>query len=320
MHINDSFIAVSDKLKEKHIINNDFFLKTLNADVDNLDPFSETLNVDEKKSIITECKENIWYFFRNIVRFQNIDGEPIEYRLDLSKLASIYCCINNINNHVVTPRQTYTLHSSAAMQVWEILFGENYNKIIINDIYNFGNTFFLFVCDIIDLLPKFLRDTVKYDKNNFTVINIETGDIKLQGSKYPVSKRNITHIRDENVSNISIYPDFELMAVTTDLLTSLPNENKSYSILPTAIIPKGMMEYDKIEMFITSSLLWDAWFYDLSAEALKCKLRRESLTNYMYIEYSYTDLGYDDEWFNSKCALMLNNKEVIDRELLLRRK
>ena len=319
MQINESFVNVSELLKNKHVMNNDFFLKTLNPSADELDIFSPSLTDGEISIINSECEDNVWYFLRNIVRFKTADGGTTQYKLDLAKLASVYCCINNINNHIVTPRFTYNMHCSAAMMVWELLFGKDYNKIIINDIYNFGNLFFIFICDIIDSLPEYMAKKVIYDKENYTITRVDTGEIKLEASKFPVSKRTIEDIRNENKDNISVYPDFEIMAVTTDLLTSLPMETKSYSILPTEIIPDEMPEYDKIAMFVETSLHWEDWFYDLSIEAVKDKLRRDSLTNYIGIEYSYRELGYDDEWFINHAKLLNNDKYSVDRELLLKR-
>ena len=39
-----------------------------------------------------------------------------------------------------------------------------------------------------------------------------------------------------------------------------------------------------------------------------------------YINYSYLDLGYDEEWFEKQCIILNNDPDIIRREILIERK
>lgn len=316
--INESFIKISELLQSMHVKNNQFFLKTINSDIENINPFSEDLTSEQITAIVDECRDNIWYFLRNIVRTPIRSGFK-QYELNLSRLASIYCALLNINHHIVTPRSTGRMTGMVPLLLWEILFNTDYDKIILNDSYNIsGNQLFRLMNDYIIYLPKFLQDTIVVDAESGIIYTANTNRIRFKVSTHSVCKQNIENIKLENKNCISIYPEFENMVINTDLLDANDREYKSYSILPSSPVSNDSLCYNKILFFVKLSLKWEEIFYDIDPFALKDKLN-DTITRYMYIEHSYTDLGFDSIWFNNACTMLGGNESIIQRELLLQR-
>ena len=60
-------------------------------------------------------------------------------------------------------------------------------------------------------------------------------------------------------------------------------------------------------------------FYDREISEVKEIISTNSPVNIVYIEYSYKQLGKDEDWFIKTCASVSNNKTKIRREILLKR-
>lgn len=299
MTTNESFIVVSEKLKSMHIKNHDFFLKTLDPEVESIDPFSDELTEDQINKLDTECEQNIWFFLREIVRY-NTGEDLVQFELDLSKLASTYCAINNINQYVVTHVGLEKYHCMCAIILWEILFKKDYNKIALNNIYNFGSHVYGILINMIKELPPYLSERlIKTNEDEPEAIGIVTEDgseIRLFAPQYPVAKRNIDNIISENAGNLSIYPDFEYMPVNIELLDTDIHDNIEYTMVVTDVGSDKDINYNNINRFISHSVKWDPMFYDVDINYIKEYIINKSVTHYMYIEHSYIELGHDDEW------------------------
>ena len=108
--------------------------------------------------------------------------------------------------------------------------------------------------------------------------------------------RNIVNIINENHNNISIYPNFENMEINTDLIKREEHTTKSYTIAPSYIVSDNSINKTNVNLFVKSSLRWNEIFFDLDIDTLKSYLNRNSLTNFIYIQYKYEDLGYSRDY------------------------
>ena len=64
---------------------------------------------------------------------------------------------------------------------------------------------------------------------------------------------------------------------------------------------------------------WTETFYDLGPNKAKEIIAANSENGICYIEYSYTQLGLDENWFKKLCKLVNGDPTAIKRELLLQR-
>lgn len=314
---NYSFIDVNEQLTILNVSNRWFFLNTINPIVKDLDPYSDKLTYDEIDAISDECEQNIWYFLRDIIRVKDADGNISKYRLDLTKLASIYCSINNISNHPLALESQGTMESTACLILWEILFKKDYKKIILNDIYEYGEKMYFLIKDISSLLPEYISRRLVFDDDNRKIHS--DGIQKLFPSEYPITKRNITNIINENLDNISIYPNFENMEINTDLIRREELVKKSYTVLPSYIVSDNSKNKTDVNMFVKSSLRWDEVFLDLDIDTLKSYLKRHSLTNFIYIQYKYEELGFTKDYMrehnlSNPNFSRLNKPDIVEAE------
>lgn len=301
MTTNESFISLSKKLKTMHIKNHNFFLETINDDVEYINPFSDELDEGQINNIIVECQNNIWFFLREIVQYRTDNGIE-QFKLDLSNLANIYCALNNINHYVVTPVGFDKYYGGCAVLLWEILFKTDYNKIILNNIFNHGLFIYRMLFNMISCLPYYLAERLatSLDTDPKTILSVNNDEliVRLFAPQYAVAKRNIDKIKNENDGNISIYSDFEYMPVNVDLLDTNIPINKSYNMIITDVGSDRDINYGKINRFIADSVKWDTMYYDVDIEYIKEYIIKPSITHYMYIEHSYLDLEYDDAWID----------------------
>lgn len=64
---------------------------------------------------------------------------------------------------------------------------------------------------------------------------------------------------------------------------------------------------------------WSERYYDLGPEKTKEIIAANSENGICYIEYAYTQLGLDENWFRKLCKLVNGDPTAIKRELLLQR-
>ena len=70
---------------------------------------------------------------------------------------------------------------------------------------------------------------------------------------------------------------------------------------------------------VENTCRWSETFYDKPIDEVKEYIEVNSANNIVYMEYSYTQLGKDETWFNKVCALLNNNPLKIKREIFLQR-
>ena len=84
----------------------------------------------------------------------------------------------------------------------------------------------------------------------------------------------------------------------------------------------GVFTYNLIQ----SACRWDErmydWYWDREGgeegEAyVRHHIEENSQNNFVYIEYSYKELGKDDAWFRKQIKELNNNMSLVKRELLL---
>ena len=103
---NKSFIEVHLQLKLLGVKNNAFHLLLLNPALQGVDPYDENLTPMQIMMIIQECKLNMFYYLREVVRIEEQGGQLVRFRMDRGTLAAAYHFANNINFYLMKPRQT----------------------------------------------------------------------------------------------------------------------------------------------------------------------------------------------------------------------
>ena len=76
---------------------------------------------------------------------------------------------------------------------------------------------------------------------------------------------------------------------------------------------------EQSQFILDRTYRWTEKFYDMDINTVKEIIDRNSETNIVYIEYSYQQLGKDEDWFRKVCKTVNNRPVAVRREILLQR-
>ena len=79
---NKSFLKVQKQLELNGVKNNSFHLILLNPLLQGVDPYDEFLTPEQVMMIIQECKLNMFYYLREVVRIEEDGGNIVHFRMD----------------------------------------------------------------------------------------------------------------------------------------------------------------------------------------------------------------------------------------------
>ena len=288
------FEKLQRALSRMNIKNNSFFLNTINPDIENIDLFSEDLTDEQKTLIDTECSENIWFFLREAVRFPN----GSQYKMNLSNLASTYCAIHGISHYVINAALKETNDGISALMLYEVLYKDDYDKIILNNYADSG--VFVFHMKIYDTLKSLIRmlPNAIIEARNVVIDekhkSISVNDvIKFQVCPYLAVETNKYRIMDMNDGRISIFPDFDKNAINADMVHGeLTSPLKRYYKIYTTHsnrTPSG--NFTEAAAIFYKGLKWTDAVYDMDIEEVKRHVCNRSMTNMFTIKHSLTQLG-----------------------------
>ncbi|MDD3172132.1 MAG: hypothetical protein PHF63_00435 [Herbinix sp.] len=338
---NLSFIQMSTDLKIQGIKNNKFFLKLYDVSLKGIDPYSKNLTTDQRHKIILECIRNPWYYFREVSRIPDEGGTSKRFLLSRANLAMIYLALYGIDNYSNIPRQLGKTQSILAVITWAYLFGTTNSEIMLsNKKFEDAKNNLKRVKSQIDVLPPYLQmknaynsETGKIEKNSDNIQSVANviNKNKIVTKPSATSVSAAEQIGRGSTQPIQYYDEVEFSSYIKTIVeaagpaygTASDNADKNnaihcrfFSSTPGDLDSKEGKDGMEI---IKTCCKWSEEFYDWDREKIKQYITFNSASRIVYIEYSYTQLGKDEEWFKKMCALLNNNKMKIKRELLLHR-
>ena len=108
---NESFIRVSEQLKNNGVENYDFMLQLNDHTLLKVDPNDHNLDDITKHKIHIECMNNIWYYFRECLQITNQDGQKEKFQLTKLTAAMIYLIDKSRHIYVVAHRMSFKTHT-----------------------------------------------------------------------------------------------------------------------------------------------------------------------------------------------------------------
>ena len=343
---NLSFLQVASDLKRLGIKNNMFFLRLYDKGLQGIDPHGPItiMSPELTQRIMAECIRNPWYYLREVCRIPDQgNSKGIPYKLNRANLAATWCFINNIDHYLTIPRQVGKTQSIIANLTWAYLFGTS------NSSFAFFATSQELASENLErlkaqreLLPPYLRlrqecvidatlgtrdneiDNIRKIYNPLTKNTIVTkpkasskeAAIKLgRGNTLPIKYIDETEFVD--------YVDEILKASGPAFSAAAANAERNgaaycriFSSTPGDLDSAAGQAAQRI---LDKTCRWTERFYDLGPEKTKEIITANSENGICYIEYSYTQLGLDENWFRKLCSLVNGDPTAIKRELLLQR-
>lgn len=311
---NKSFLEVHEQLKKLGVENNSFFLKLQNTELQGVDPYDPSLNADIKRLIIEECRNNIFYFMREVVRLPGMGGDGMPFRLDKGSLAALYSFSIRQNFYLMKSRQLLTSGTIKALSTWVFMFGTQEGVSLYSHKDHISSQNLTYIKKCCNLLPDYIRHNqfALPDTDNCQVLSIKTMNNPLNrgvwvkvASDPTEGKRNYIFCDEATPSDI--------LSVTT-----ITNPDTLYMF---ASIPVNKNDYSSDIDVKEDTCIWNDSFYDLPVEVFINQIAEQSPKYHIvYIEYDYKQLEFGRDYFIKTCMSLGVSEETADlicKEIML---
>lgn len=336
---NKSFLEMSQYLKDSGIENNKFMLVLLDPDLARIDPHDPSLNRILKQKVLRECIYNPWYFFREVVRIPDSgQASGVKFELSRGNLALLFCLMMNLNTFLEQPRQTGKTISSLCWYLYLFNFGTaNAEMSFLNKKLDDSKLNLQRIREIRALLPSYLimdqafaPDGSKVrGKNNVETLQHPVNNNRIRtvaSARNKVAAASLMRGRTTPIIYIDEYGFIQYNSIIyTNMVPAFntasnnaKRNNSPYGMLITTT--PGMLTTDEgIEAFgmkEAATPFSERW-YDLSKEQIMDIIGSNTNSNFVYIKYTYQQLGKSEQWFKDLCITMRKDWDSIRREVLL---
>ena len=336
---NKSFLEMHQYLKDSGIQNNKFMLTLIDPDLARIDPFDPHLSTMMKTKVLKECLHNPWYFFREIVRIPDSgQASGVKFELTRGNMALIFCLMMNLNTFLEQPRQTGKTISSLCWYLYLFNFGTaNAEMSFLNKKLDDSKLNLQRIREIRKLLPIYLVMDQAFSpdgsrirgKDNVETLQHPVNSNRIRtvaSAKNKVAAASLMRGRTTPIIYIDEYGFIQYNSIIyTNMVpafnTASANARRNgspYGMLITTT--PGMLTTDEgIEAFNmkeTATPFSERW-YDLSVQQIYDIIGSNTNSNFVYIKYTYQQLGKSEQWFRDLCITMRKDWDAIRREVLL---
>lgn len=336
---NQSFLDMHYFLKAKGIKNNDFHLLIIDADLARIDPRDPNIGQMFKGRILRECMMNYWYFIREIIRIP-VEGEVngIKFKLHRGNLALNFGFTMNWNMFIELPRQQGKTISICCRLLWEFNFGaRNSSFMLINKKHEDAKLNLSRIKKIRKLLPSYLQladevgvsgkkikvadraETLEHPINGNSIVTLPSARSKVlanqlgRGCTQPRQWYDefafIPHVKEVYMSATPAYK--------TASMNAKANRNPYGIIVSTTPGDLTTEEGQSAFAMKENAIPFNELFYDRTFQELDDMISGNDNSNFIYIRYSYQQLGMTEEWFREMVIELQKDWSTIRREVLL---
>ena len=169
---NQSYIDMANVYKKMGLKNYYFHLALHDRTLQGVDPFSPDLTMEQMARIAIECKNNFWYFVREIATAPNTSGNNY-YLANRGNLSLWWCFLNHIRYFFVMARQLGKSSSIDKISEWCLFFWTDMriflltkdSKLRAENIRRIQNSFRRY--------PYYLNPLTKLDADNSELITVK---------------------------------------------------------------------------------------------------------------------------------------------------
>jgi len=314
---NKTFIDYVYLLREMKVENHAFPLALHNPLLRNIDPHDPNLEPIHHRMIIKECKENPWYFFREVLVAPSnagIGGNP--FRANRGNITTIWLFFNHITTLLIQPRQTgksFVTESidAAILNIW----GINMKLNLLTKDEKLRSESIARIKNIMSEFPKYLQFRTKKDSNNSETIDIKLLNNKLTAHVAQSSKKlafNAARGLTSAYLRVDEFAYYNLINVT--LPAALPSlgaakedakkNNQPYGVLLTTTAGWLNSESGKYAYkFYSEATVWDEKMLDLKDRKQLRKFLRSNGSSdkeNVVVDMNHLQLGFTDKWLKER--------------------
>lgn len=336
---NKSFVDMAMYLKDRGIKHYEFMLLLLDPDLAGVDPYDPRLSSVMKTKILREILYNPWYFIREVVRIpQAGKSGGIPFVLHRGNLAMLFCLMLNLNTMCILPRQTGKTYCAVVWYLYLFNFGTNSSEIsFLNKKFDDSKNNLARVKDTRELLPSYLRMDQMFGPDGSKL----KGRNSVESMTHPINRniiRTVASARDKTSAaslmrgrtTSIIYIDeyafikhnkiiyMNMVPAWNTAANNARQNHKPYGMLITTT--PGMLATEEGEycfQAMGNATKFNEGWYDLTYGEIMDIINTNERSTFVYIEYSYQQLGYSEVWFRDLCRNMELDWDAIRREVLL---
>lgn len=223
---NTSFLRVCNMLVSLGVKNHRFMLELKNEDLSGVDPFSVSLSTETKLAIMKECKENIFYFLREVVRIPLTDSGPdMRYEADERNLTQALLATNRFDTLVEGKRQTRKTISTCCILLWIFMFQTNEDMKLMSRSTNVTKNILEIIVRLYMHLPLYMNSIGIIDNyKTETQIHSEMNRNKMEVISFPhvekdpddetkeeLTKKRLDEFCHHITPSVGYYNDFEFI-------------------------------------------------------------------------------------------------------------
>lgn len=328
---NQSFVRLAQVYRAMGVKNHMFLLALHNPDLQGVDPYSPDLTPYQMLAIAHECKENPWYFFREVARAPAIGGDLGDpFQANRANISLYWCFFNHVFYILIQPRQTGKSFSTDVLMrllLDIICLNTDINLMTKDDDLRRKNIQRL--KDIAEELPKYLQMKTRDDANNgeeITVVrhgnsyntHVPQASAKLALNMGRGLTTSIMHIDEppfqRNIS-LALPAALAAMGAATDKAAAA---GAPYGVIMTTTAGK---KDDKDGKYIYSLLQEAATWNEIYLDAVDQKdlyrmIGKNSKGGVIRINgtFDHRQLGKDDEWLLRKLQESLAKGDDANRD------
>lgn len=328
-------------LKSIGIKNNKFMLALLDPDLAAIDPHDPNLNQYYKGKVLAECMANFWYFIREVCRVpdQGGSGTGIPFRLHRGNMALFFCSIYNMNVFHELPRQQGKTLAADARYLYLFNFGtSNATIAFLHKAQDGSKDNLQTLKNLRECLPPYLRMDAPFNrkdgkaaKASDTVLRLEHAVnrnkiITVASARNKTAAQNL--LRGKSIPLLwgdewGFAPYNEIIYLNTVPAFKRAADNSRANGAPYGILftttpgfltsQEGVFAFQMKEDAVPFSETW----YDKSYQEIMEIMESNTKSTFVYIKFTYQQLGCSEQWFKEICRTMNNKWEDIRREVLL---
>lgn len=334
---NPSFLRLAEIYHQMGIENCAFHLSLLQPELKDVDPFDPNLTLEIKSKIVFECKENFWYFLREVLKVP-VPGSlvPIGFEVNRMNVALYWLFLNHVMTVVVILRQTGKTTALMALVTWLLNIGTTnsfINLLTKNESLKaetLAKTKALF-----EELPDYLNFSTKKDIFNSDEIKLGQFENKFKGNLSSSSPKQAEKVGRGFTSPINLIDEaafIENIAIAMGAMLMSGNAARTYAdklgkpygtILATTAGNIDDRDGNYIYKLVVGATTWDERFFDAKDLGELRELvyknsnagKNETKMPIVNITMSYRQLGYGDDWLRQKLEENISTPENIKRDM-----
>ena len=334
---NHSFLHLAEVYHALGVENCAFHLSLLQPELKDVDPFDENLPIDIKAKILYECKNNFWYFVREVARVPVPGSLTATYfQANRANVALYWFFMNHVMVLIVILRQTGKTTMLMVLVVYLLNFATTNAFInLLTKSEGLKAETLSKVKALFEELPDYLNFSTKKDIFNSDEVKIAALDNKFKGNLSSSSPKQAEkvgrgftspiNIIDEAafIENIAIAMGAMLMSGNAARTAAEVNGKPFGTILATTAGDTDDRDGGYVYKIANAATMLDEKFYDApNAKELLDLIyknsnasKNEAKRPIVNITLSYRQLGYDDEWLQKKLAENISTPENIKRDI-----